>query len=73
LIETVGGSNRHHTFFVFFTDDTFALGPVHGAANVVLAIGGSIAGVVTLFVHVRKCSFTHVAGGPNLANRPIVR
>jgi hypothetical protein len=96
LTSTIYRRNPDDSFFVFFTDDTFALRPVLGAANLLAAVGGSIAGVVTLpldhgerlraglrgalfslpelaFVNIRKGSFVHVAGEPNLADRPIVR
>jgi hypothetical protein len=96
LTSTIYRRNPDDSFFVFFTDDTIALRPVLGAANLLAAVGGSIAGAVTLpldhgerlraglrgalfslpelaFVNIRKGSFVHVTGGPNLADRPIVR
>jgi hypothetical protein len=48
LTSTIYRRNPDDSFFVFFTDDTVALRPVLGAANLVAAAGASVAGLVTI-------------------------
>jgi hypothetical protein len=48
LTSTIYRRNPDDSFFVFFTDDTVALRPLLGAANLVAAAGASVAGLVTM-------------------------
>jgi hypothetical protein len=48
LTSTVYRRNPHDSVFLFFTDDTIAARPLLGAANALVGLGASLAGLVTL-------------------------